>query len=153
MGAPRHRRRRRGGSRAATAWAERRDDGAATTAVPGDWERAPTHAVHWEARLHLEQKCGASDDGSAAREVLQEQLDAYKAHLPWKTNNDALEQVAEVAAQLVESQLESGEVPLLRAAKAMVDAMLYAASEKLAASPGCEQLRMLMSRIQRHDDD
>jgi hypothetical protein len=116
-------------------------------------QRAPTHAVHWEARLHLEQKCGASDEGAATREVLEEQLEAYKAHAPWKTNNDALEQVAEVAAQLVESQLESGEVPLLRKAKATVDALLYAASEKLAASPGCEQLRMLMSRIQRHDDD
>jgi tetratricopeptide (TPR) repeat protein len=116
-------------------------------------QRAPTHAVHWEARLHLEQKCGASDEGAATREVLEEQLEAYKAHAPWKTNNDALEQVAEVAAQLVESQLESGEVPLLRKAKATVDALLYAAGEKLAASPGCEQLRMLMSRIQRHDDD
>ena len=42
-----------------------------------------------------------------------------------------------MAAQLVESQLESGEVPLLRKAKATVDALLYAASEKLAASPGC----------------
>ena len=58
-----------------------------------------------------------------------------------------------MAAQLVESQLENGDVPLLRAAKAMVDALLYEASEKLAASSGCEQLRMLMSRIQRHDDD
>lgn len=114
--------------------------------------RAPIHAVHWEARLHLEEKCG-DDDGASVREVLAEQLEAYKKYMSWKTDNADLEQVAEVAAQLVEKQLDSGDLELFRAAKVMVDKLLYEASEKLAASPGCEQLRMLMSRIQRHDDD
>ena len=63
-----------------------------------------------------------------------------------------LERLGEVAAQLVEKQLESGDVALFKQAKTLVDKLLYAASEKLAATPGCESLRMLMSRIQRHDD-
>jgi len=40
-----------------------------------------------------------------------------------------------------------------REVKKLVDELLYAASEKLAASPGCESLRMLKSRVARHDDD
>ena len=31
--------------------------------------------------------------------------------------------------------------------------LLHAASDKLAATPGCESLRMLKARIHRHDDD
>ena len=56
----------------------------------------------------------------AAREVLRAQLAAYKTYLPWKKENDALETVAEVAAQIVESQLESAELSEFKAAKAMV---------------------------------
>jgi hypothetical protein len=65
----------------------------------------------------------------------------------------ALSACACACAQLVEVQLESGDVALLRAAKKTVDDLLHKASEKLAATPGCESLRMLMARIQRHDDD
>ena len=85
--------------------------------------------------------------------MLRARLDAVKKHTAWKSEPDALDALSEVAAQLVEKLLESGEVKQLKEAKGLVDGLLYAASEKLAATPGCESLRMLMSRIQRHDDD
>ena len=55
--------------------------------------------------------------------------------------------------QFVEMLLDSGESADLREAKKLVEALLYEASEKLAATPGCESLRMLQARIRRHDDD
>ena len=53
----------------------------------------------------------------------------------------------------MEKQLESGEGSQLKAAKALVQTLLHQASDKLAATPGCESLRMLMSKIERHCDD
>ena len=49
--------------------------------------------------------------------------------------------------------LETAEASAFREAKKLVDEMLYKASEKLAATEGCESLRMLQSKIKRHDED
>ena len=46
-------------------------------------------------------------------------------------------------ASLVEAKLECGEPAELREAKKLVEGLLYIASENLAASEGCENLRML----------
>ena len=56
-------------------------------------------------------------------------------------------------AQLVELQLECGEADEFKQAKALVTRVLYAARAKLEASQGCDSLKMLMTRITRHDDD
>ena len=45
------------------------------------------------------------------------------------------------------------ELPLFKEAKVLVGDLLYAATKKLSATEGCEQLRMLESRIKRHEDD
>ena len=111
---------------------------------------SPTELAHWEARLHLEDKCGDADGKIG---VLVAQLDATKAHTEWTADPAALDAVAEVAAQLVEAQLETAALAHFKAARKLVDDLLYAASEKLAASPGCESLRMLAARIKRHDED
>ena len=118
---------------------------------------APTSAVHWEARLHLEQHCGGAGGAAAGaagvKRTLRLQLAAYRNHAPWTSDAATLGAVVEVAAQLVEALLDKGDAAHVQAARKMVDGLLYAASEKLAASPGCESLRMLQSRIKRHDDD
>ena len=113
-------------------------------------ETKPTDAAHWEARLHLEKKYGTSGEVSAC---LRAQLAAYQAHAPWRTDTPTLSAVSEVAAQLVEVMLEGGALKEAREARALVEGLLHEASEHLAASPGCEELRMLLSRIQRHLDD
>jgi tetratricopeptide (TPR) repeat protein len=115
--------------------------------------REPTNAIHWEARVHLEKRCNGDDGDGASRRCLEEQLAAYKKHTAWKTKPDALEAVTEVAAQLVEALLETGEASNVKTARKLVEGLLHAASEHLAATEGCEQLRMLMAKIVRHDDD
>ena len=110
----------------------------------------PTDAAHWDARLHLEKAYGTSEEVAAC---LRAQLDAYRTHAPWRTDSATLSAVSEVAAQLVEVMLESGELKEMRDARALVEALLHEASEHLVASPGCEELRMLLSRVQRHLDD
>jgi len=87
------------------------------------------------------------------RECLAAQLAAYKECTEWATNSATLDVVSEVAAQLVEAKLATGEVAEYRECQRLVDAMLHAASEKLAASPGCESLRMLQTTVTRHLDD
>jgi hypothetical protein len=121
---------------------------------------APTSAVHWEARLHLEQHCGGAGGGAAGaagvKRTLRLQLAAYRNHAPWTSDAATLGAVVEVAAQLVEALLEGGggeDGGELREAKRLVDELQHAASEKLAATEGCEQLRMLQAKIARHDDD
>ena len=57
-----------------------------------------------------------------------------------------------VAIELCEATLDFNDLfSILKTPE--LDELLYAAGEKLAASPGCESLRMLQSRIKRHDDD
>lgn len=110
----------------------------------------PLEAIHWESRAHLEKDCGSSAD---VRACLQAQLAAYRKHSAWRTDPSALDAVSEVAAQLVEAKLDAGEPELFREAKQLVNTLLHEASEKLAATAGCENLRMLQARITRHDDD
>ena len=110
----------------------------------------PLDSVHWDSWLHLADKCGTRAEQCA---VLRARLDAYQKHTSWKSEPEDLAAVEEVAAQLVVKMLESGEVADLKAAKTMVDKLLHAASDKLAATQGCEGLRMLMAKIQRHSDD
>lgn len=73
-------------------------------------------------------------------------------HTPWRSDPAALDALSEVAAQLVERQLDAGDPALLKAARVLVDKLLYEASDKLAATPRCDNLRHLMAKIQRHDD-
>ena len=110
----------------------------------------PTDALHWDAWLHLETQCGGFTE---VCECLRSRLEAGKQHTPWKSEPEALDALSEVAAQLVEKLLESGERAHLKEAKTTVESLLRDASEKLAATPGCESLRMLIARIRRHDDD
>ena len=56
-------------------------------------------------------------------------------------------------AQLVEAQLDRNDVDEVRASRKLVQTIEYEAREKLAATEGCEQLRMLLSRFERHMDD
>ena len=110
----------------------------------------PLEAAHWEARLHVVRRVGTADELPA---ILRLQLEAYRKHMRWLEQPDELDAVVEVCAQLVEALLESGEDAALREAKKLVEEMLHAASNKLAASQGCESLRMLQAKIRRHDDD
>lgn len=110
----------------------------------------PADATHWEAALHLERVCGTEDDVLG---VLRSRFAAFCEHLPWKSDPEALKPLAEVAAQLVVSLLDSGEVAQMKEAKKLVDGLLHAASENLVATEGCENLRMLEAKIKRHNDD
>ena len=88
------------------------------------------------------------------RECLAAQLDAYREHMgDWVSETKTLDVVSEVAAQLIEAKLASGDVAEYRSAKRIVEEMLHQASERLAASPGCENLRMLLATCNRHLDD
>jgi hypothetical protein len=88
------------------------------------------------------------------RECLAAQLGAYREHMgDWVSETKTLDVVSEVAAQLVEAKLASGDVAEYRSAKRIVEEMLHQASERLAASPGCENLRMLLATCNRHLDD
>ena len=88
------------------------------------------------------------------RECLAAQLGAYRKHMgDWVSETKTLDVVSEVAAQLVEAKLASGDVAEYRSAKRIVEEMLHQASERLAASPGCENLRMLLATCNRHLDD
>ena len=110
----------------------------------------PLENVHWEARLHLEKECGTMVE---VVECNHKRLEALMTHTKWKEEPGALDDVSEILAQLVEAVLEVNEPKETRRVKAIVETTLYAASDKLAATPGCESLRMLKSRIDRHDDD
>jgi tetratricopeptide (TPR) repeat protein len=109
----------------------------------------PTDAIHWEARLHLDEKCGTEKD---TKGTLREQLGAYQRNAPWKEDASTLDTTVEVAAQLVEKLLDSGDHAEFVEARKLVEHMYHHASDKLAATQGAESLRMLQAKIQRHGD-
>jgi len=119
-----------------------------TFAAPAPKE--PTEQRHWEVRLFLENECGSRAE---LRAVHKEQMCALRAATNWRSDAGTLETFSEVVAQLVELQLESGDDVEIREAKRTVDELVYQASEKLEASPGCEALKMLQQRLNRHIDD
>mmetsp|Transcript_34043 Transcript_34043/g.89514 ORF Transcript_34043/g.89514 Transcript_34043/m.89514 type:complete len:370 (+) Transcript_34043:82-1191(+) len=137
----------------------------------------PTTHLHWESRLHLEKECGSAAD---VRTCLAAQLQAYREHSKWTKDSATLDITSEVAAQLVEAKLATGDAKEYRECKTIVDEvktapslhhpmtgpsfdlttdyafatqMLHAAGEHLAASPGFESLRMLHASVVRHLDD
>jgi len=112
--------------------------------------KEPTEQRHWEVRLFLENECGSRAE---LRAVHKEQMCALRAATNWRSDAGTLETFSEVVAQLVELQLESGDDVEIREAKRTVDELVYQASEKLEASPGCEALKMLQQRLNRHIDD
>ena len=112
--------------------------------------KEPGAPKHWAVRAHLARECGPPDERRAA---LLGQLEALRARPEWRTEAEALDQLSEVAAQLVEARLEGGDMAQAAEARAMVDALLHGATEHLAATQGADGLRMLKTRLDRHFED
>ena len=112
-------------------------------------ERAPNHPASWETRVFLERKCGGPAE---LRECMEGRLMALRTSTPWRTDSAALSEVAEVAAQLVELELDDTDEKRIRSVQATAAALLHAAEEHLPATEGAESLRMLVTRLHRHVD-
>mmetsp|Transcript_12051 Transcript_12051/g.31637 ORF Transcript_12051/g.31637 Transcript_12051/m.31637 type:complete len:343 (+) Transcript_12051:70-1098(+) len=110
----------------------------------------PTEQRHWEVRLFLEKECGTRAE---LRAVHKEQVAALRHATTWRSDAATLDTFSECVAQQVELQLECGDEAEFKEAKELVDALLYEAREKLEASAGCESLKMLQTRLNRHVDD
>jgi len=108
--------------------------------------------AHWDVALYLERACGSKAD---ALRCLDGRLTALCATRLWRTDAAKLSEVSEAAAQMVEARLGGGapsHEEMVKSAQT-VSQLLHEASEHLAASSGCEELRMLQTRLQRHIDD
>ena len=68
------------------------------------------------------------------RAALLGQLEALRARPEWRAHAAALEQLSEVAAQLVEARLEGGDMTEAAEARTMVNELLHGATEHLAAT-------------------
>ena len=101
-------------------------------------------------RLFLERECGSRAE---LRAVHKEQVCTLRAATNWKSDAQTLDTFSECVAQLVELQLECGEGSEVKEAKGLVDELVYQAGERLQACAGFESLRMLQTRLKRHDDD
>lgn len=71
----------------------------------------------------------------------------------WQSNAESLAVFSEVCAQLVEATLESNMLEEVRTLRQLMLELEFEAREKLEASQGCEELRMLLTRLDRHVDD
>ena len=108
----------------------------------------------WRAGLY-EEAAPAGDADVVYRRIVEspgEQLGAYQQNAPWKDDVGTLDATVEVAAQLVEMLIDSGEHTEFVEARKLVEHMYHHASEKLAATPGAEHLRMLQAKIRRHGE-
>jgi hypothetical protein len=112
--------------------------------------RQPSELRHWEVRIYVERECGTRDEVGG---VLKAEVRALRETTEWTTDAPTLEAFSEVVAQLVEHHMQGGDADQIRAVAALVEDVLHLATEKLAASPGCEALRMLQTSLRRHMDD
>ena len=112
--------------------------------------KKPEEQTHWASLLHLETKCGSR---AGVRAALTLQVEELRRATNWKTDPDSLHAFAEVVAQLVEAKLEHNELEEVREVRKLVVQLEFEAREKLEASEGGEELRMLLARLKRHMDD
>ena len=105
---------------------------------------------HWAVRAYLARECGPPAELRAA---LAGELEALRGRPEWKSDAKALDDLSEVAAQLVEARLDGGDDGEVREARKIVRELLHGATDTLGATQGAESLRMLQTRLDRHFDE